>query len=118
MAMEKGFRLNEVECQLFDGLFTELVQNIGAVSALLDCAAAAVQPENRERFLRLARESSNKGTLTLKKLLWHWSGTRRLALEEQALRSSEATTEALNADSQKAEVPPSDGKLLPASTPD
>ncbi len=117
MAMENGFLLDEVECQLFDKIIAELLQNVGAVSALLDCAAAAVQPENHERFLRLAREASAKGTLTLKKLLWQWSGARRHALEGKALRSSEATIEALNADFQKTEAPSRD-KLLPASAPD
>jgi len=117
MAKEKDLRLNEIECQLFDKLFTELLQNVGALSAILDCAVA-VQPETRERFLRLARETSAKGTLTLKKLLWQWSGSRRHALEGNALQSFEATIEAPNADLQKPEAPRSDHKLLPASTPD
>jgi hypothetical protein len=53
----------------------------------------------------------------LKKLLWQWSGSRRHALEGNALRSPAATIEALNADFQKTEAP-SDHKLFPASTPD
>jgi hypothetical protein len=119
MAKKNGFRLNEVECQLFDKLFTELLQSVGVVSALFDCAAAAaVEPENRERFLRLAREASLGGTLTLKKLLWQWAGFRRHALEGQALPSFEAIIEALNADPQKTEAPTSDHRLLPASAPD
>jgi hypothetical protein len=105
--------MNEPDCQEFERLFAELLGNVGAVTLILDCAALSENTEARTRFLRLARESSARGTLTLKKLLWHWSGLRRHDGEEKALLSAEVIVEAMKAEIRKARAP-GVRRLLPA----
>ncbi len=108
--------LDEPDCQEIERLLAELLDNVGAVTLILDCAALSKNTQARTRFLRLARESSARGTLTLKKLLWHWSGLRRHDEEEKALLSPEAIIEALKAEIRKTKSP-AVHRLLPASTP-
>jgi hypothetical protein len=105
--------MNEPDCQEIERLLGELLGNVGAVTLILDCAALSENTEARTRFLRLARESSARGTLTLKKLLWHWSGLRRHDGEEKAQLSPEAIVEAMKAEIRKARAP-GVRRLLPA----
>jgi hypothetical protein len=93
MSIENRSYLEEAECQQFDKLFRELVQTIGAVSTILDCAAS-VPSESQAKYLQLAREASTRGTRTLKKVLWQWAGLRKDFAEEKTARSSEAVIEA------------------------
>jgi len=89
--------VDEPDCQEIERLFAELLDNVGAVTLILDCTLSE-NTEARTRFLQLARESSARGTLTLKKLLWHWSGLRKHEGEEKTLLSPEAIVEALKAE--------------------
>jgi hypothetical protein len=100
MPTENRSYLEEVERQQFDKLLRELLQTVGAVSAILDCAASA-PPESQLRFLLLARESAARGTRTLRKVLWQWVGIRKDSSEENTARSPEAIIKALKTEIRK-----------------
>lgn len=106
--------MGESDCQEIERLFAELLDNVGAVTLILDCALSQ-NTRARTRFLKLARESSARGALTLKNLFWHWSGLRRHDGEEKTLLSLEAIAEALKAEIRKTKAP-GVHRLLPAST--
>lgn len=107
MSIEKRSYLEEVDCKQFDALLRDLLQTVGAVSVVLDCAASTT-PEQQARFLNLAREASARGTRTLKKVLWQWAGLRKDFEHEDTSRTSEAVTEAPNAEIRKTyiQLPP------------
>src|ERR1700674_5085502 len=94
--------MDEPDCQEFERLFDELLDNVGAVTLILDCALSEnAHAHAPTRFVNLAREASARGALTVKKLLWLWSGLRRHDGEEKTLRSPEAIVEALKAEIRK-----------------
>lgn len=96
--------MDEPDCQEIERLLAELLDNIGAVTLILDCALSE-NAHARTRFVKLAREASARGALTLKKLLWHWSGLRKHDGEEKTLLSPEAIVEALKAEIRKTKAP-------------
>jgi hypothetical protein len=107
MSIEKRSYLEEADCQQFDTLLRDLLQTVGAVSVILDCAASTT-PEQQARFLKLAREASDRGTRTLKKVLWQWADLRKDFDHEDTARTPEAVTEAPKAEIRKTyiQLPP------------
>ncbi len=92
MPIENRFYLEEAECQQFDEFIRDLLHTVGTVSVILDCAASTT-PRQQARFLHLARETSARGTRTLKKVLWQWADLRKDFAEENTTRTPEALTE-------------------------
>lgn len=92
MPIENRFYLEEAECQQFDEFIRDLLQTVGTVSVILDCAASTT-PGQQAWFLHLASETSARGTRTLKKVLWQWADLRKDFAEENTTRTPEALTE-------------------------
>jgi hypothetical protein len=97
MATDTRVYLDEADRQELDRLTTELLQTVGALTAILECAALA-QPKDQARFMCLARDSSTRGTRTLKSLLWKWARLREDFAEQTTARTPDHATDAPKAE--------------------
>jgi hypothetical protein len=79
MAHEKhAMCLSVQRCSEIERLFEELVESVGMLLPMLELACTTKSQD----YLQLARETSARGTLVLKMLLWQWAGLRNLAHEQ------------------------------------
>jgi hypothetical protein len=85
MADEKlGMRLDARKCSEIETMIEELVETVGMLLPMLEIACRT-EGDHRMDCLQLAKETSARGTVVIKMLLWQWNGLRNLAHEEAGL---------------------------------